>query len=131
MTLKGRSLPFTPSPSWLFGERLGFPPQACTTTAATAGGERGQHGAVAAAERAQLDVDDVVLEATAVREAGEVAGEGRQAVALADGRGRRDAGVEPDQVGLRRAGEVQAGHAREQDRARSLAIARGALSSTG
>ena len=76
----------------------------------------GEDVAVAARERADLDVGDVVLEPPAVRVPGELSGEYAEAVAGADGAARRDGRVQPEQVGLRRAGEVQPRNARQQHR---------------
>src|SRR6266540_6700584 len=60
-----------------------------------------------AADYALGDVDHVVLEPSSVRIAGEVAADHAEAVALADGGGRRDRQVQADLVGRRRAGVVQ------------------------
>ena len=86
--------------------------------------------AVAARERAELDVRYVVLEAPAVREAGEVAAERAEAVARADRGGRRN----PVFSRIRSAcaaREVQAGHAGEQHGDEVPRPVVGASSSTG
>ena len=127
-TWKGRSFSSTPSPSRLFGDRLALPPHS-----PSACDDRADDRAVAAGERPQLDVGDVVLEPPPVREAGEVAREDAQPVACSRRRRRRDAGVQADQVGLGRAGEVEVDRpadgtqvdAREQDRGEVVAARRG------
>ena len=104
----------TPSPTRLFGVRFG--------SAEGAVEER----AVALGDRAELDVGDVVGEATAVREAAQVAVEDGQAVGLAGVRGAAEAGpvgagldgrVDPEHVGEGRLGadRVHAGDALQQD----------------
>ena len=60
-------------------------------------------GIVDAGDRPQLDRDDVVEHPPAVREAGQVAAEEADRVRVAR---RRDGDVEPQHVGLGRAGEV-------------------------
>src|SRR5262249_9162957 len=66
-------------------------------------------------DRAQFDVHHVVFEPPAVRESGEITGENTQPVAGAGHGARRDGGIQAQEIGGPRTGEVQAGHAGQQD----------------
>ena len=83
--------------------------------------DRADDRAVAARERAELDVVDVVLEPPAVREAGEVARRARRAGCPAPtGRRRRRCAVfSRSRSAFVGPVKLSAGHAREQDRDRS------------
>ena len=86
--------------------------------------QRVQERSVALREGAKLDVDDVVLEPPAVGEPGEIARQHAEAIAGAGGRRRRNAGVESQQIGRPRPGEVEARHAGQQNRHEIGAIGR-------
>src|SRR5262245_34361752 len=76
---------------------------------------------VAFCERPQVDVDDVVLESSAVRKASEIAIKNTKAFTQPGCRGRRDVRVEAQQVSSRRTREVEFRISGEQNRIQVIA----------
>src|SRR5262245_3162495 len=71
---------------------------------------------VAFCESPQVDVDDVILESSAVRKTSEIAIKNTKAFTQPGCRGRRDVRVETQQVSSRRTGEVEFRHSGQQNR---------------